>query len=36
MRRLEIPHQALEFDDDHMDTSYRYDVSLPRIWEAIQ
>jgi S-formylglutathione hydrolase FrmB len=34
--RLGIPHQAEEFDDDHTDTGYRYDVSLPRLWEAIR
>jgi enterochelin esterase family protein len=34
--RLGIAHVAEEFDDDHTDTGYRYDVSLPRIWEAIR
>ncbi len=33
---LGVPHHAEEFDDDHSDTSYRYDVSLPRLWEAIR
>jgi S-formylglutathione hydrolase FrmB len=31
-----VPHTALEFDDNHSDTSYRFDVSLPKIWEAIR
>ena len=34
--RLGIPHEACEFDDDHSDTSYRWDVSLPKIWTAIR
>ena len=34
--KLGVPHLAEEFDDDHSDTSYRYDVSLPRVWEAIR
>jgi len=33
---LGVPHVAEEFDDDHTDTAYRYEVSFPRIWEAIQ
>ena len=33
---LGVPHQAEEFDDDHSDTSYRYEVSLPKLWEAIR
>ncbi len=36
LERLGIPHEAAEFDDDHTDTGYRYDVSLPKIWEAIR
>jgi S-formylglutathione hydrolase FrmB len=31
-----VVHTVLEFDDDHMDTGYRWDVSLPKIWEAIR
>lgn len=37
-RRLEalgVPHQHQEFDDGHMNTSYRYDVSLPRLAAAL-
>jgi enterochelin esterase family protein len=34
--RLGIPYVAEEFDDDHTDTGYRYDVSLPRIWKAVR
>ncbi len=36
LKRLGVPHQADEFDDDHTDTGYRYDISLPKIWEAIR
>jgi enterochelin esterase family protein len=36
LERLRVPHVAEEFDDDHTDTGYRYEVSLPRIWEAIR
>lgn len=36
LESLGLPHEAEEFDDDHSDTAYRYDVSLPRIWEAIR
>ena len=32
---LGIAHQHLEFDDGHMNVSYRYDVSLPRMAEAL-
>jgi len=38
-RRLEalgVPHVVEEYDDDHTDTSYRYEVSLARIWESIR
>ena len=37
-RRLEslgIAHQHEEFDDGHMNVSYRYDVSLPRLARAL-
>jgi len=33
---LDVPHVVEEFDDDHTDVSYRYEVSLPRIWDAIR
>ena len=32
---LGIDHRYLEFDDNHSGTSYRYDVSLPMLFEAI-
>jgi enterochelin esterase family protein len=33
---LDVPHVVEEFEDDHTDISYRYETSLPRIWEAIR
>jgi len=33
---LGVTHVCEEFDDDHTDISYRYDVSLPRIWQAVR
>jgi len=36
LQRLNVPHVAEEFDDDHMDTGYRYQVSLPKVWNAIR
>ena len=36
LKALGVEHVAEEFDDDHSDTSYRYEVSLPRVWEAIR
>jgi enterochelin esterase family protein len=38
VRRLEalgVPHQHQEFDDGHMNVSYRYDVSLPLLARAL-
>jgi enterochelin esterase family protein len=35
LRELGIAHQAEEFDDGHMSVQYRYDVSLPRVANAI-
>ena len=35
LERLEVTHTAEEFDDGHMDTAYRYDVSLPLLWKHI-
>jgi enterochelin esterase family protein len=35
LRELEIPHEYEEFDDGHMNTSYRYDLSLPRLARAL-
>ena len=34
LSRLEIPHHAEEFDDDHSDVDYRMDVSLPFLYRA--
>ena len=37
-RRLEelgVPHEHEEFEDGHMDISYRYDVSLPKLSAAL-
>jgi hypothetical protein len=31
-----VPHRYEEFDDGHMDTAYRYDRSLPLLWEALR
>lgn len=36
LKRLGVLHRAEEFDDDHTDVGYRYEVSLPLIWEAIR
>jgi S-formylglutathione hydrolase FrmB len=36
LKALGIRHEAEEFDDDHSDTSYRYETSLPRLWEAVK
>lgn len=36
LESLGVPHVVEEFDDDHTDTSYRYEVSIPRVWEAIR
>jgi len=36
LKALGVQHSVEEFDDDHSDTSYRYDVSLPRIWKAVK
>jgi enterochelin esterase family protein len=35
LRELGIPHQHEEFDDGHMNVSYRFDVSLPRMARAL-
>lgn len=32
---LGVPHEHLEYDDGHMNVSYRYDVSLPRMAAAV-
>lgn len=36
LKALGVPCVVEEFDDDHSDTSYRYDESVPRLWEAIR
>jgi enterochelin esterase family protein len=36
LRRLRVAHLYEEFDDGHMDVSYRFDRSLPRLWEALR
>jgi hypothetical protein len=33
--KLNIHHIYEEFDGGHMNTSYRYDVSLPKIYSAL-
>lgn len=35
LRELGVPHEHEEFDDGHMDISYRYDVSLPKLSAAL-
>jgi enterochelin esterase family protein len=36
LRARGIRHVYEEFDDGHMDISYRYDRSLPHLWEAVR
>jgi enterochelin esterase family protein len=36
LKALELPHEYEEFDDGHMNISYRYDVSLPKIAQALE
>jgi enterochelin esterase-like enzyme len=35
LEKLHIAHFYEEFDDGHMNTSYRYDISLPKIYSAL-
>ena len=35
LRELGIAHEHQEFDDGHMNVSYRYDVSLPKLAQAL-
>ena len=35
LRELGIAHEHHEFDDGHMNVSYRYDVSLPKLAAAL-
>jgi hypothetical protein len=36
LKALAVPHEYEEFDDGHMNVSYRYEVSLPKIVQALQ
>jgi enterochelin esterase family protein len=36
LKALGVPHEYEEFDDGHMNVSYRYEVSLPKIAGALQ
>ncbi len=36
LKALGVPHEYEEFDDGHMNVSYRYEVSLPKIVSALQ
>jgi S-formylglutathione hydrolase FrmB len=36
LKALGVPHEYEEFDDGHMNVSYRYEVSLPKIVKALQ
>jgi len=36
LRALGVRHVYQEFDDGHMDVSYRFDASLPRLWQAVR
>jgi enterochelin esterase family protein len=36
LERLGVAHVVEEFDDNHSDTAYRYDVSIPKVWESIR
>jgi S-formylglutathione hydrolase FrmB len=35
LEKMRIKHVYEEFDDGHMSISYRYDVSLPKIFSAL-
>lgn len=35
LAELDVKHEREEFDDGHMDISYRYDVSLPKLSAAL-
>jgi enterochelin esterase family protein len=35
LKALGVPHEYEEFDDGHMNVSYRYEVSLPKITAAL-
>ena len=36
LKALGVPHEYEEFDDGHKNVSYRYEVSLPKIVQALQ
>ena len=36
LQQLGVPHRYEEFDDGHMDISYRLDRSLPLLWRAVR
>lgn len=36
LQALQIRHRYEEFDDGHRDTGYRYDRSLPLLWQAVR
>ena len=36
LRALGIEHFAEEYEDDHTDVSYRYERSLPMVWDCIR
>ena len=36
LKALGVPHEYEEFDDGHMNVQYRYDVSLPKLVNALQ
>jgi enterochelin esterase family protein len=36
LKALGVAHRHEEFDDGHMGVAYRYDVSLPLLWEALR
>lgn len=36
LQALGVPHVYQEFDDGHMDVSYRFDASLPLLWQAVR
>ncbi|MGC2384485.1 MAG: hypothetical protein WA631_15400, partial [Nitrososphaeraceae archaeon] len=35
LEKMKINHYYEEFDDGHMNTSYRYDISFPKIYQAL-
>jgi S-formylglutathione hydrolase FrmB len=36
LSKLGIEHSYEEFDDGHMNITYRYDVSLPKLYQALK